>query len=211
MFLAIYVDDILIFARDLNDIDNLFSNLESKDLDITNLGPITEFLGIQIIYDRGKSLSLSQEGYITRLIDRYNKGKIKPLSKPYIESLAIEPNDSKASKEDINQFQKEIGPLIYLTIYTRPDLSFRVGQLARFMSNPSITYFKALDNIWSYVNKTKTYALSLNTQSTPISAPNIARIIGYTDADYGGDLISRKSTTSYVNLICIKDSIMPIS
>ena len=68
------------------------------------LGPITEFLGIQINYDRGKSLSLSQEGYITRLIDRYNKGKFKSLSKPYIEGLTIEPNNSKASKEDIDQF-----------------------------------------------------------------------------------------------------------
>ena len=79
------------------------------------------------------------------------------------------------------------------------------------MSNPSKTYFKALDNIWSYVNKTKTYELSLSTQSTSISTPSIARIIGYTDADYGGDLVSRKSTTGYINLITIKDSTMPIS
>ena len=46
MFIAIYVDDILIFAKDLKDIDNLFSKLESKDLDITNLESIIEFLGI---------------------------------------------------------------------------------------------------------------------------------------------------------------------
>jgi histone deacetylase 1/2 len=211
MYIAVYVDDILVFAKDLKDINNLFSNLEAKDLDITNLGPVIEFLGIQITYDKGKYLSLSQEGYITRLIDRYNKGKLKPLSKPYLEGLPIDPNDSTASKEDINQFQKEIGALIYLTIYTRPDLSFRVGQLARFMSNPSKNHFKALDHIWSYVNKTKTHELSLSIQSTSISTPNTARIIGYTDADYGGDLISRKSTTGYINLISIKDSTMPIS
>jgi hypothetical protein len=128
IILAIYVDDLLVFSKDVSNIDNLFEDLRNKDLDITNLGPIQEFLGIEIRRDKdNKSLYISQEGYINRLLERYNKTKLKPLSKPYREGQILERFDGQASKEDTQQYQKEIGALIYLTIYTRVDLAFRVG------------------------------------------------------------------------------------
>lgn len=105
IILAVYVDDLLIFAKDVHSVDDLFKDLRSKDLDITNLGPITEFLGIEIIRDRSnKSLYLSQEGYITRLLERYNNTTLKPIAKPYIEGRLLQRNESIASKEDICQF-----------------------------------------------------------------------------------------------------------
>ena len=70
MYIAVYVDDILVFAKDLKDINNLFSNLEAKDLDITNLGPVIEFLGIQITYDKGKYLTLVKNRL--KIKDRYS-------------------------------------------------------------------------------------------------------------------------------------------
>lgn len=63
------------------------------------------------------------------------------------------------------------------------------------MSNPSLEHYKALDNIWAYLNKTKDYSLSLQSATDSLS------IIGYTDADWGGDLATRKSTSGYINLI----------
>ena len=101
--------------------------------------------------------------------------------------------------------------MIYLTIYTRVDLAFRVGQLARFMSNPSESHFKALDDIWSYLNRTKSYCLSISGQSISYSNKDNPRIIGYTDADWGGDLATRKSTSGYINLITDGRYKFPIS
>ena len=204
IILAVYVDDILVFARDTTTVDKLFTDLRDKDLDISNLGPVKEFLGIEINRTRDtRSLSISQEGYIIRLLERYNKTKLKPLKKPYIEGRILDGFDGQASKDDILQYQKEIGALIYLTIYTRVDLAFRVGQLARFMSNPSSDHFQALNDVWAYLNTTKSYAIGFsmfNKQSTL----NDLNIIGYTDADWGGDIATRKSTSGYINLLSSK-------
>ena len=204
IILAIYVDDILVFAKDTTIVDQLFEDLRDKELDISNLGPTKEFLGIEINRNRDiRSLSISQEGYITRLLERYNKTKLKPLKKPYIEGRILERFNEQASKEDILQYQKEIGALIYLTIYTRVDLAFRVGQLARFMSNPSSDHFKALDDVWAYLNITKSYAIGFSMFKKQ-SATEDLNIIGYTDADWGGDIATRKSTSGYVNLLSSK-------
>jgi hypothetical protein len=72
-------------------------------------------------------------------------------------SKNLEENDSNITK----RFQQEIGSLIYLTIFTRPNLVYSINYLARFMSNPSLEHLKYLNNIFSYLNKTKNLGLDL--------------------------------------------------
>jgi len=61
----------------------------------------------------------------------------------------------------IKDFQQEIGSLIYLTIFTRPDLVYSVDYLARLMSNPSLEHYNYLNNIFSYLVSTQNYGLDL--------------------------------------------------
>jgi hypothetical protein len=69
------------------------------------------------------------------------------------------------------------------------------------MSNPSKDHFKALDNIWGYlVNTTKLGIYYKTDQSSSID------LIGYTDSDWGGDLVTRKSTSGYIFLLGSKES-----
>jgi hypothetical protein len=60
--LATYVDNILVFKKDISLIDSLYKDLTSTSkLDITNLGKIKEFLGVEILRDRAKrSLIITQ-------------------------------------------------------------------------------------------------------------------------------------------------------
>ena len=69
------------------------------------------------------------------------------------------------SKRKKNNYQQQIGSLIYLTTFTRPNLAYSVNYLARFMSNPSIEHYKALNYLQGYINKTKNYGLDLTLQS----------------------------------------------
>jgi hypothetical protein len=119
----------------------------------------------------------------------------------------LESNLDKATPIDINSYQQQIGSLIYITIFTRPDLAFAVNYLARFMSNPSILHFKSLDYLWGYIKNTKNlgliYNLNPNLQSLSIeqlvnNLVNKLDLIGSTDADWGGNITSRKSTTGYI-------------
>lgn len=60
------------------------------------------------------------------------------------------------------------------------------------MLNPSKQHFNAVNRIFKYLNNTSTQGLYFKTTaSKPI-------LLGYTNADQGGDLITRRSTTRYI-------------
>ena len=71
------------------------------------------------------------------------------------------------------------------------------------MANPSSDHFRALDYIQGYLNKYPDLALKVfsNNSIKPIQI----RIKGFTDSDWGGDIESRKSTSSYAFFISINN------
>ena len=206
IILAIHVDDILVFAKNTSYIDELYNQLVDAKLEVSNLGEARDFLGIEIIRNRqNKALTITQRGFINKILNKYNKTSLKPTSNPLKLGVKLEKYLEKASLEDINKYQQEIGSLIYITTFTRPDLAFPINYLARFMSNPSIDHFKALNIIWAYLLNTKDYGLEYKFQSTPLN------LIGYSDADWGGDPISRKSTSGLVYLIGNEENYIAIN
>ena len=63
------------------------------------------------------------------------------------------------------------------------------------MSNPGPEHFKALDRIWKYLNNYPDLGTYYDYNK------NILEILGYTDADWGGDIVGRKSTSGYLFLL----------
>jgi len=61
------------------------------------------------------------------------------------------------------------------------------------MSNPNKQHYTAVNRIFKYLNNIPTKGLLLENLNN--SQPNL---IGYTDADWGGDLITRRSITGYI-------------
>lgn len=195
VILATHIDDILVFSKTIEDINNLYNKL-NKDLQISNLGEVKYYLGIEIIRDRqNRSIKLSQKGFIDNLLNKFNKTNLYPTKNPLAQGVKLTKNIDQASKEDIKEYQKQIGSLIYLTTATRADLAYPIGLLARFMSNPGLQHFKALSRVWQYLIYSKDYSLEYKYHSD-----SSIGLIGYSDSDWGGD-ISRKSTTGYTFLI----------
>ena len=194
LVLIAYVDDLIIISPEIAKIDYIYGQLAQK-IDLKDLGDIDEFLGIKITRDRkNKTISLDQGTYIDKILSKYGqKGKLtRNTGGPIPIGAKIEPLDDTASLEDIRAFQQQIGALMYLTTKTRPDLAYSVGCLARFMANPSPLHFNLLKKVWNYLGNTP--KLGLFYQSEPNS------IECYTDADWGGDLGTRRSTTGYIFL-----------
>ncbi|RYE04909.1 MAG: hypothetical protein EOP33_08175, partial [Rickettsiaceae bacterium] len=184
--LATHVDDILVFAKDISLVNNLYKDLVSTSkLEVTNLGEIKEFLGVEIIRDRSKkSLIITQRNFLNKVLFKYNKKDNKPKSIPLPIGIKLSKNleESTLTKD----FQQQIGSLIYLTIFTRPDLVYSVNYLARFMSNPSLEHYNYLDYIFSYLVKTKNLGLDLTlepTQSATSKTSNNIKLVGVSDAD----------------------------
>ena len=168
----------LVFAKNKDLIKDLKKAL-SKDLELSELGDVKYYLGIDISRDRkNKTITLSQKGYLDKILERFNKNGLNPVSTPIEVGIRLEKSTEIASKERTRQFQAEVGSLLYLSTKTRPDLAYAVGQVSKFMSNPNESHFRALNRIWKYLNDpiSKDLKLVLNAQSKPL-------LKGYSNAD----------------------------
>jgi hypothetical protein len=86
-----------------------------------------------------------------------------------------------------------IGSLQFLAGNTRPDLAHALGVLGQFSSNPGMAHWKAVQRCLKYVVGTLNYRLCYGGPETPPTSS----ILGYTDADWGGDVDSRRSRSGY--------------
>lgn len=190
-----HVDDQVFIGPNESDIKNII-NLLTKDIKMQSLGEIKDFLGMNITIDReNKGLYINQIKYINNKIKEYNKQDIGTSEVPSIAGSKLQKATINPSKEDILQFQKEIGSLLYPSIKTRPDLAYAVNCVSRFSSKPDNSHFKALDLIWKYLNKYKDLGLYYNCNFQPNSLNNIIR--GYSDSDWASDITDRKSISGY--------------
>ncbi|KAJ8768820.1 hypothetical protein K2173_023724 [Erythroxylum novogranatense] len=87
-----------------------------------------------------------------------------------------------------------VGSLMYAQTCTRPDISFVVGMLGRYQSNPGLDHWKATKKVLRYLQGTKDYMLTYR-KSTHLE------VIAYSDSDYAGCIDSRKSTFDYMFLL----------
>eukprot|EP00253_Pinus_taeda_P013919 PITA_13919 len=104
-----------------------------KNFEMTDLGYVRYYLGIEVT-QHPKSIFLSQKKYIGDLLNRFGMTECNPLSTPMEQNLKLTSIEGKEF-EDATKYRQLIGGLIYLTT-TRPDISFVVGILSRFMQKP---------------------------------------------------------------------------
>ncbi|KAG8492061.1 hypothetical protein CXB51_015688 [Gossypium anomalum] len=82
VYLLLYVDDMLIAAKDKGEIRKVKAQL-SKEFEMKDLGPAKKILGMEILRDRKAiKLYLSQKGYIEKVLCRFNMQSAKPVSTP---------------------------------------------------------------------------------------------------------------------------------
>lgn len=75
---------------------------------------------------------------------------------------------------------------MYLSIGTRPDITHAVSVASRFLEKPTITHERAAKRILKYLNKTFNHGIFY-------SSSGICRLDAYSDADFAGDVDSRRS------------------
>eukprot|EP00253_Pinus_taeda_P013071 PITA_13071 len=79
----------------------------------------------------------------------------------------------------------------FVSNHTRPDLSFVVGLVARFMKTPREIHWKATKRILRYVRGKIQFRIHYSAKASPL-------LVGFTESDWAGDLIDWKSTVGYV-------------
>ena len=92
---------------------------------------------------------------------------------------------------DQQLYQSAIESLLYLSISTRPDITYAVSTLSRFSSNPTQQHWTALKRVMCYLKGTTNFGINYSKNGSQ-------DCICYSDADWAGDVNDRKSTSGYL-------------
>ena len=83
---------------------------------------------------------------------------------------------------------------MYIQSSTRPDISFAVKELSRYLSNPSWAHMHAADRLLHYLHTTRAVGLTYDARvSDDLSS--------FSDADWAGQLDNRRSTSGRVHML----------
>jgi len=210
MFIALYVDDLLIISSSLPRLVHLKSKL-SQLFEMTDMGEAHYILGLKITRDRSeRQLSLSQQEYVRRVVERYGMTNCNPASTPLTAGTVLSKDDCPptlpTAPVTINghTYASVVGAIMYAMLGTRPDLAYSVGCLSRFNSNPGATHVAALKHVLRYLAGTTDYQLVYGTPSTSVahhSDSNQAapfEVFGYCDSDYAACVDERLSVAGWV-------------
>ena len=153
---------------------------------MSDLGELSYYLGIEVRQERDR-ITLCQAAYAKKLLERAGLEDCNPGNVPIEARLKLS-RDSKERPVDSSEYRSIIGGLRYL-VHTRPDISFAVGYLSRFMEAPASDHYAAVKRLLRYVAGTLDYGCAyVRGKGTP-------ELLGYSDADHAGDINDRRSTT----------------
>jgi hypothetical protein len=199
VLIPIFIDDITLASNSQTTLDNTVEELASH-FKLRDLGETSFLLGIKITRDiPNHSISLSQHQYIVDMLDKYGFSTCTSISTPMDPGLQLT-KTTTLSTEDKEFMSKvpyisAVGSLMYLAHSTRPDITYAVGVLARYSSNPSPIHWKAVKHLFRYLQGTKDYQLVYK----PSDCKEL--FVTYSDANHGGCKDSAKSTGGYVIMV----------
>ncbi|KAL7608522.1 hypothetical protein Lser_V15G11935 [Lactuca serriola] len=98
--------------------------------------------------------------------------------------------DEDGVSVNATDYRRLIGSLRYL-IHSRPDLSYSVGVVSRYMESPNESHLKAVKHILMYIKGTTNFGLVYKKGGN-------RKLIGFSDSNYGMDVDGRKGTTGMV-------------
>ncbi|XP_028069016.1 uncharacterized protein LOC114271601 [Camellia sinensis] len=150
------------------------------------LGLLNYFLGI-FVHTFSSGYFLSQTKYATELLAKPGMLSCKPYSSPMALKSSSHP-DSAVPFSNPSFYRSIIGALQYLTI-TCLDLSFAVNFACQFMHQPLNCHFAAVKHLLRYLKGTLTHGLQFSSGLLLLNA--------YSDSDWAGNSLDRRSTTSY--------------
>ena len=204
VILAVYVNDILVIRQSQEICDQFYDKI-SQHFCMEYKGPVTSFLGLNIIRD-GSSIAINQIGYIEHMLQRFQMDKAKPVDTPLNPSLPLRKAAPSDKRTDPQSYQELTGSLNHAAVFSRPDIAFAVSKLSQFNSDPTETHMKAARRVLAYLKGTINHSIVYgNASHNDIHAYTRAfhpdQVLGFADADYAMDKDDRKSQTGYVFMI----------
>ena len=194
VIMAIVVDDMIFISNSANLLDYLKKKLSST-FDVKLFGRPDHFIGWELHHD-DRGITISQQRYVLDLLEKHNlhnaNGVFTPLPTDGNFSLRA-PNDVPLPPRRHSRFRAAVGELLYLSVCTRPDISFAVSVLARCVHAPTVRHELFLKRIFRYLAGSPSLGIKYR-----VGEEVSAILEAFSDADWAGCRESRKSTSGFL-------------
>nr|GEV41104.1 hypothetical protein [Tanacetum cinerariifolium]GEV79900.1 hypothetical protein [Tanacetum cinerariifolium]GEW09232.1 hypothetical protein [Tanacetum cinerariifolium] len=129
VIICLYVDDMLIFGTDQNQVDRTKKFLSSK-FSMKDMREADVILGIKIKREN-KGIVITQSHYIEKIFKKFNREDCSPVSTLMDPVEKLKLNTSKLV--DQLKYSRAIGFLMYDMTCTRPDIAYVIVRLSRLL------------------------------------------------------------------------------
>jgi hypothetical protein len=127
-----------------------------------------------------------QAKYTKDIVRKFKMEDSKAITTPMSTTIALYV-DEEGEHVVQKVYRSMIGSLLSLTA-TRPDIHFSVCLCARFQASPRTSHWQALKRIYRYLRHTPNFGLWYSVASS-------LALHGFSDADFAGCRLDRKSTS----------------
>jgi hypothetical protein len=182
LIVQVYVDDI-VFGDLTHSLVARFAEDMSKEFEMSMMGELQFFLGLQIKQAKEGTFEAK---YMKDILKKFKMVDSKALSTPMSTTTVLDA-DEDGEPVDQEEYQSMIGSLLYLTM-TMPDIQFSVCLCAHFQASPRTSHRQAVKRIFRYLRYTPKLGLWYSASSSLL-------LLGFSDADFAGCRVDRKSTS----------------
>jgi Reverse transcriptase (RNA-dependent DNA polymerase) len=173
--LGIHVDDILFATTSNGIVDDLIAKLSERlGADIDESTHTGTHLGIAVDFKSDGSISLSQPGYIAKMVDALGLQDAQPAHLPY---RVVPVTDPDTTPCDQTLYRQAVGLLLFAAVHTRPDIAYVTSVLATHVSAPTNDHLQQAYHVVRYLSTTRHLGLTFSPNG-PVT------MVSYVDASY---------------------------
>ncbi|GJT35313.1 retrovirus-related pol polyprotein from transposon TNT 1-94 [Tanacetum coccineum] len=185
LFIRLFDDDILVVQVYVADIifgsinpqyTQLFSNLMKSRFEMSMIGEMTFFLGLQF-NQSPCGIFINQSNYMLEFLKKYGMETCDPIGTPMEIKDKLD-LDQNGTLVDATKYRSMIGALMYLTS-SRPDIVQATCLCAWYQAKPTEKHLKEVKRIFCYLQGTVNMGLWYTKDSG-------FELTGFLDADYAG-------------------------
>ena len=172
--IGVYVDDIVLAGKTNRENGEVKTAL-SASFDIKDFGKLYHILGMNLLQE----------------LKKYGMENSKPAKIPMDPSETFMKSTELDERFDQHLYQSTIGSLSYLSVTTRPDITYSVNKMVKFCVDPSRHNWTGVKHILQYLKGTIQFGITYTKQSS-------GECMAYSDPDWGRNLDDCKSTSGYL-------------
>ncbi|CAI7737180.1 unnamed protein product [Closterium sp. NIES-53] len=191
-YVLVYVDDLVFATADTEALTLVKSELQKRHT-CTDLVELHRYLGLQITRDRARrTITLTQSHMVHQVLQRFGFLFSSPQPTPLSTSHSLSAPPLDESVEPSGPYPELVGCLMYLMTCTRPDHTYPLSLLARYVA-PG----RHRKVYWDAAKRVLRYLCSTSGMGLVLGGWGLVVLTGHEDASWVDDLATQRSSQGY--------------